>query len=548
MINKHLKAIVVLLITLTLLPALNVNLPTTKAADIGSSWTSLAPMPTPRGGFGLAVVDGKIYAIGGLNGNNFPVGTNEEFNPLTNEWTSVMPMPTSRSGSAIAVYQNKIYVIGGTVGNGYVGNNEVYDPATNMWETKASMPTPRADLSASVVNDKIYLIGGKRYSNTAPFFNETNINEVYDPTNDTWSTKTVIPTPVQGYASAVVNGKIYVMGGSLESLSLEKTLISAADQVYDPQNDSWSSTAKLPAVDSYGAAGATEGVMAPQRIYCIGGYSDGEFTAKTQMYNPVNNSWSIVDPMPTPRAYLGVAVVNDVLYAIGGFDGQNWLGVNERFTPVGYGTVAPKVEITSPENRTYSNVTLGFTVNRGTQWMGYSLDNKANVTIKGETELSGLSQGSHSVTIYANDSLGNMGSSNKAYFSVDTLPPKIEVMIPQNKTYDTTNVQLTFTINEAVTYLAYSLDGQENVKINGNVTLPALSNGSHRLTIYTTDEVGNSAQTTIYFNVSPFPIITVAAVAAIVTIVLASGFLFYKRRKSSSGKETADTTEEVIAL
>jgi N-acetylneuraminic acid mutarotase len=536
------------LIALTFLPALNINLPSAKAADQGSSWTSLSPMPTPRGEFGLAVVNGKIYAIGGLNGNSLPVGTTEEYSPLTNEWISMMPMPTARSGFAIAVYQNKIYVIGGTVGSGYVGNNEVFDPSTNMWETKASMPTPRADLSASVVNDKIYLIGGKRYSNTAPFFNETNINEVYDPANDTWSTKTAIPTPVQGYASAVVNGKIYIMGGSLDSLSLENTLISAATQVYDPQSDSWSLAANLPNVESYGAAGATEGLMAPQRIYCIGGYSNGEFTAQTQMYNPENNSWSIVDPMPTPRAYLGIAVVNDVLYAIGGFDGQNWLGVNEQFTPVGYGTVAPKLEITSPENRTYSNVTLAFTINRSAQWIGYSLDNKANVTIKGETELSGLSQGSHMVTIYANDSLGNMGSSNTAYFSVDTIPPKIEVMIPQNKTYDTTTVQLTFTINEEVTYLAYSLDGQENVKINGNVTLPALSNGSHRLTIYATDKVGNSAQTTIYFNISPFPIIAVAAVVAIVTIVLASGFLFYKRKKSSSSKETTDMNKETIEL
>ena len=547
-INKHLQILVVVLIALTLLPALNVNLPPAKAADPVSSWTSLAPMPTPRGGFGLAVVDGKIYAIGGLNGDNLPVSTTEEYNPLTNEWTSKMPMPTPRSGFATAVYQNKIYVIGGTVGNGYVGNNEVYDPATNTWETKTSMPTPRADLNANIVNDSIYLIGGKKYSSITPFFNETNINEVYYPANDTWSTKTAIPTPVQGYASTVVNGKIYVMGGSLESLSLENTLITAANQVFDPQNDSWSLAAKLPNVDSYGAAAATEDLMAPQRIYCIGGYSGGEFSAQTQAYDPSNNSWSMVDPMPTPRAYLGVAIVNDVLYAIGGFDGKAWLDVNEQFTPVGYGTVAPKVEITSPENKTYSEVTLAFTVNRGTQWMGYSLDNKANVTLQGQTKLSALSQGPHNVTIYANDSLGNMGSSNTAFFSVDTLPPNIEVMLPQNKTYGTTDIQLTFTLNEAVTYLAYSLDGEGNVKINGNVTLPALSNGAHRLTLYATDEVGNAAQKTIYFNISPFPIIAVAAAVAIVTIALASGFLFYKRRKSSSGKETAENTEKTEDL
>ena len=180
-----------MLIALTLvLPVLNLNLSPAKAADTQSSWTTMTPMPTARGGFGVAVVDGKIYAIGGLNGNNHARSALiEEYNPQTDGWTSKMPMPTPRSGFAIAVYQNKIYVIGGTVGNGYVGNNEVYDPVSNTWETKASMPTPRADLSANVVNDKIYLIGGKKYSSTTPFINETDINEVYDPANDSGAQK-----------------------------------------------------------------------------------------------------------------------------------------------------------------------------------------------------------------------------------------------------------------------------------------------------------------------------------------------------------------------
>ncbi len=93
------------------------------------------------------------------------------------------------------------------------------------------------------------------------------------------------------------------------------------------------------------------------------------------------------------QSILGLAVVSDVLYCIGGFDGTNWLNVNEAYKPVGYGTVGPKVQITSPENKTYANVTLEFTVNRGTQWMGYSLDNHPNITLTTEPTLSGLSQG-----------------------------------------------------------------------------------------------------------------------------------------------------------
>jgi hypothetical protein len=309
------------------------------------------------------------------------------------------------------VYNNKIYVIGGTVGNGYLGNNEVYDPVTNSWQTKTSMPTPRASLSACVVNDEFYLIGGKRYSSDSPFYRETNINEVYNPANDTWSTKASLPNAVEGYASAVLDGKIFILGGSSLVDATGKTLVTDANQVFDPQTGTWSLGTKLPVTLSYGAAVATKGLMAPQRIYCIGGYTT-DISAQTSVYYPENSSWNTVEAMPTARAYLGLAVVNDVLYAIGGLSGDEYLNVNEQYTPVGYGTVPPKIQITSPENKTYNKVQLAFTVNRGVDWMGYSIDGRSNVTVESARQLTGLSQGGHRVVMYANDSTGNMGKSN----------------------------------------------------------------------------------------------------------------------------------------
>ncbi len=525
---------VMLIIPIIVLSAF--NFPSTKATDENSSWTTMTPMPTARGGLGVAAVNGKIYAVGGLNGNS-PVNNNEQFDPISNQWTVEMPMPTARSGFAIAVYDNKIYCIGGTVGNGYVANNEVYDPSTNTWETKASMPTPRSDLTASVVNDKIYLIGGKKYSNADPYFIETNVNEVYDPANNTWTTKASIPTAVYGYASATINGKVYIIGGSNNPTSSQNGALINANQVYDPQTDNWSLAANLPTLATYGAAAATEDYMVPSRLYLVGGYLWDTFSSKTQIYNPSNNSWTEGPSLPSPEAHLGLAVVNDILYAIGGFDGQNWLDTNSQYKPADYGTVPPKLEITSPENKTYSHVNLTYSINRDADWTGYSVDNQANVTITGGTNILGLSQGGHSIILYANDSQGNMGSSGTVYFSVDSLPPTIVIMIPQNQTYGSTDMQLTFTINKAVSKLSYDLDGEGNITIIGNVTLPALSDGSHRVTVYATDLLGNSGSAVVYFNITSFPFIAVAATAAIVIIALAAGFLFYKRRKPSSNQE-----------
>jgi len=63
---------------------------------------------------------------------------------------------------------------------------------------------------------------------------------------------------------------------------------------------------------------------------------------------------------------------------------------------------------------------LSFTVDEATSWIGYSLDGQVNVTIAGNTTLSGLSDGSHSLIVYANDTAGNTGASEIVYFGIKT--------------------------------------------------------------------------------------------------------------------------------
>jgi LPXTG-motif cell wall-anchored protein len=83
-----------------------------------------------------------------------------------------------------------------------------------------------------------------------------------------------------------------------------------------------------------------------------------------------------------------------------------------------------------------------------------------------------------------------------------------------------------------VTSLVYCLDGKENVTIVGNVTLPALSEGSHKLTLYASDELGNSDSYTVYFSITPFPTVLFVAIITIAIIIGAGGYIFIKRRKN----------------
>jgi len=298
------------------------------------SWMTMEPMPTARSGFGVAVVDGKIYAIGGTNGSY--LNTNEMYDPTTNTWTTKKAMPTARTGHAIAVYQNKIYVIGGIIGesdpvtSGYTGVNEVYDPSTDTWETMEPMPTARGDLCGNAVNEEIYLIEGRKHGEVFPFYQNPAVNEVYNPSNDSWSTKTPIPTSTFVYASGVVDNKIYVMGGFSRGY---------LNQIYNPGTDTWSYGKEIPIAVFSAAGDATTGELAPKRIYVLGGNLGSNIASDlTQVYDPETDTWTAGTPMPTPRWSLGVAVVNDELYAIGGKteEGDNYSAVNEKYTPAEY--------------------------------------------------------------------------------------------------------------------------------------------------------------------------------------------------------------------
>jgi len=202
----------------------------------------------------------------------------------------------------------------------------------------------------------------------------------------------------------------------------------------------------------------------------------------------------------------------------------------------------PTIIVLSPANATYDtrNVSLIFTVNKATSWIGYSLDGGANVTITGNTTLTSLSYGSHRIVVYANDTYGNMGVSNTVYFVIIAVPvpPVVIILSPANTTYTSTSVDLRLSINEATTWIRYSLDGAANVTITGtSATLTGLALGSHRVRAYANDTTGLiGSSSTIYFTIAEAPApgidwTLIIAVAVIFIVVGAAAVYLIMRRK-----------------
>jgi outer membrane protein assembly factor BamB len=84
----------------------------------------------------------------------------------------------------------------------------------------------------------------------------------------------------------------------------------------------------------------------------------------------------------------------------------------------------PAIDVVSPENKEYNtnSIPLIFYTKEETPWLGYSLDNTANVTINGNTTLTGLPDGYHSIAVCANGTKWNAGKSSDVLFKVNAQP------------------------------------------------------------------------------------------------------------------------------
>ncbi len=100
-------------------------------------------MMAARSAVGVAVLDGKLYAVGGYNDDDGFLSSVERYDPALDAWEAVAPMAEARYKLAVAVLDGKLYAVGG-YNNGYLSLVERYDSALNAWETVVPMRTGRS--------------------------------------------------------------------------------------------------------------------------------------------------------------------------------------------------------------------------------------------------------------------------------------------------------------------------------------------------------------------------------------------------------------------
>jgi len=306
-------------------------------------WSRLADLPHPGVGTASCVINGKLYVLGGgvdslfQQPGNIP-NHNDEYDPVTNTWRSRAEMPGPRNFAVASVVNGKCYVIGGGAGEAFsdpaLTTVQAYDPATDTWENKAPLPEGRHGAASAVVDGKIYVIGGGDSAD----FGGANLRAavaIYDPRTNLWRKGAPMRRPRRAAAVVSVGRYIYVMGGLIPGKNWPITLSSV--ERYDPATDEWNDLEPLPVALDHASAVAYQ-----SEIYVFGGVDFGiqgvgGFRASSGVYRyrpQSNDLWDSPTQMPTPRWLHTSAVLDRQIYLFGGdISGSDSVNRVELYTP-----------------------------------------------------------------------------------------------------------------------------------------------------------------------------------------------------------------------
>ncbi|XP_051666575.1 kelch-like protein 33 [Manacus candei] len=234
------------------------------------------------------------------------------------EWRALGHLPDGpRFRHAVTVVGNNLYVLGG---KHYYGVHDTltsvyrYQPMDDSWERLASMTCERSCFAAVALGNFIYALGG---SSGELFCTDTV--ESYDLAKDTWRRCQPLLMALCGHAACALDGALYVSGGCDEACQCQASLLryvpGASATFLAPMNGQRAGHIMEQAGGQlYVAGGLCE------RAGCTG-YKD---QLTFEVYNPKQNTWVVLSPLPRAHVVGGAAVLGGELLVLGGYSQETY--------------------------------------------------------------------------------------------------------------------------------------------------------------------------------------------------------------------------------
>ncbi|XP_063283757.1 actin-binding protein IPP [Pelobates fuscus] len=207
---------------------------------VTKQWTAASSMNQPRCGLGACACHGAIYALGGWVGSEIGNGI-ERFSPEENAWQIVGSMSVARYNFACCEREGLIYVVGGVSHEGIeLTTAEVYDPIARRWTSLPPMRYCRAYLGVAALDDCLYAVGGWNERQDA-----LNIVERFSFEEEQWVEIASMKQPRAGVSVISVNGLLYAAGGRATIQNFSAPVTSDSVEVYNPHTDSWTEISNM---------------------------------------------------------------------------------------------------------------------------------------------------------------------------------------------------------------------------------------------------------------------------------------------------------------
>jgi serine/threonine-protein kinase PknK len=289
------------------------------------AWTTMPALPQSRSDLGVAIADGRLVAVGGVSGGQV-LKSVSVFDLMTRSWDGLPDMATARHGMAVAAVEKSVYAIGGSTA---VGDSQVISAAealklparqiqpASQWRSLPDAPTPRLMMASAVLNDKIWIMGGLRNGVAL-----TTV-ESYDPRTGAWETGPPLPIPLHHAAAATYRGEVVVLGGASDNIA------DGSNRVLALRGGNW---VDLPTLTHARAAPAA--AVAGDKLVVVGGQNAKQLVPQTEVFD--GSSWTDATEMPTTREHLAAVSDGTYVYAIGGrsLSSDKNTAALERFDPV----------------------------------------------------------------------------------------------------------------------------------------------------------------------------------------------------------------------
>ena len=253
-------------------------------AGQSATWAPVASLHEVRQGHAVAVLDGVLYAAGGLSPNSTSfhrtLASVEAYDSKANAWTEMPPMAHARYYHGLAAYGACLYAVGGlSESQEVLASVESYDPRVRRWLELAPLPEPRQRLS--LVALLTHHNGGGTNSN------EDDGSGIY---------------AMGGCRATAQGGPCGSLLSSVVRLTPSPPPVPAGGAGGDPAGrelGSWVAAPSLPAANVWFGAAAVGG-----RLFAVGG---GMFYASNSTYT--------LDPRAMPMADRdtgGAGIGNDI--------------------------------------------------------------------------------------------------------------------------------------------------------------------------------------------------------------------------------------------